>query len=304
MQDARSHWTPRLAAAGLFVALLACMSAPFAAAPPSGGGAEGAQALRDRHRELADSLAHSPFGRPMHITSGEGGQSQKGDVYAVVDYPFTTVSQGLGAAARWCDVLILPFNVKHCRASPDGSQLAVRIARKSSQSAEEAYKLDFRYGVAARKDDYLRITLDAGEGPAGTRDYRIALEATPLDARRTFLHLAYSYTLAGMSKVMMQTYLSTTGADKVGFSQARGAGGAEGLVTGMRAATERNAMRYFLAVDAYLATLSAPEGERVHKRLAAWFAATERYPKQLHEMSQREYLAMKEKDTERVGKEL
>ena len=287
-----SLWIPRLAAAGLVLAFLACAGAPLASPAPQAAGSSGAAPLRAKHEELANSLAHSPFGRPMHIASSDDGDNQKGDVYAVVNYPFATVSDGLGSAAHWCDVLILPFNVKHCRASADG--LAVRIGRKSSQPAEEAYKIDFHYAVAAKGGDFMRVMLGADQGPAGTRDYRIALEATPIDAQHTFLHLAYSYRLAGMSKVMMQTYLGTTGANKVGFTDA----------TGMRAATERNAMRYFLAVDAYLSTLSAPEGERLHKRLAAWFAATEKYPKQLHEMDEREYIAMKEKDTAKVGKEL
>ena len=286
------NWTPRLAAVGLAFAFLVCAGAPFASPVQQQAGSSGAEPLRAKHHELADSLAHSPFGRPMHIASSDDGDNQKGDVYAVVNYPFATVAEGLGSAAHWCDVLILPFNVKHCRASQDG--IAVRIGRKSSQPAEEAYKIDFHFAVAAKSGDYLRTTLAADQGPAGTRDYHIALEATPIDAQHTFLHLAYSYRLAGMSKVMMHTYLSTTGANKAGFTDA----------TGMRAATERNAMRYFLAVDAYLSTLSAPENERLHKRLATWFAATEKYPKQLHEMSEREYLAMKEKDTANVGKEL
>jgi hypothetical protein len=286
--------TPRLAAAGLALALLLCAGAPFASTTQQSAGSSGAAPLRAKHQQLAGSLAHSPFGRPMHIASSDDGDNQKGDVYAVVNHPFATVAEGLGSAAHWCDVLILPFNVKHCRASGDGSQLAVRIGRKSSQPAEEAYKIDFHYGVAAKSGDYMRVGLSADEGPAGTRDYHIAMEATPIDAQHTFLHLAYSYRLAGMSKVMMKTYLSTTGANKAGFTEA----------TGMRAATERNAMRYFLAVDAYLSTLSAPQGERLHKRLVTWFAATERYPKQLHEMSEREYIAMKEKDTAKVGKEL
>ena len=75
-------------------------------------------------------------------------------------------------------------------------------------------------------------------------------------------------------------------------------------VGGMRGATGRNAVRYFLAIEAYLGSLLAPEKERVAKRLADWFAASERYPRQLHEMDRGEYLAMKEAETKRVGFEL
>jgi hypothetical protein len=72
-------------------------------------------------------------------------------------------------------------------------------------------------------------------------------------------------------------------------------------VGGMLGATERNTMRYFLAIDAYLASLAAPQEKRVDKRLNDWFAATEKYPRQLHEMDRGEYLAMKQKETKRVG---
>jgi hypothetical protein len=55
-------------------------------------------------------------------------------------------------------------------------------------------------------------------------------------------------------------------------------------------------MRYYLAIDAYLGSLSAPPQERVDRRFAAWFDATERYPRQLHEIEEAEYLAMKRKE--------
>jgi hypothetical protein len=50
-----------------------------------------------------------------------------------------------------------------------------------------------------------------------------------------------------MSQIAMQTYLSTSGADKVGFTSENGK-----LVGGTRGVMERNTMRYFLAIDAYL----------------------------------------------------
>jgi len=70
---------------------------------------------------------------------------------------------------------------------------------------------------------------------------------------------------------------------------------------GMLGALERNTMRYFLAIDAYLGSLSVPEDKRLQKRLSDWFAATEKYPLQLHEMSRGEYLAMKQQESKRVN---
>ena len=263
--------------------------------------------LRARYEEYRGALERNDFGKPLRLLSTEDSGSNKGEVYAVVDTPFSTVAAGFANAAQWCDVLILPFNTKHCRAAEEGGKtlLLVRVGRKSSQPAEEASRLDFRYQAETRRTDYFRSTLEAPKGPVGTKDYRIALEAIPLDARRTFIHLSYSYGFGTMSRLAMAAYLGTAGRDKIGFTlSGKDDAGKPVYIGGLRGATERNAMRYFLAIEAYLGSLSAPERERVAKRLADWFAATERYPRQLHEMDRAEYLAMKEKETQRVGEVL
>jgi hypothetical protein len=54
-------------------------------------------------------------------------------------------------------------------------------------------------------------------------------------------------------------------------------------------------MRYYLAIEAFLGAMNA--GAQRHDKAARdWFAATERYAPQLHEMDQAEYLAMKSKE--------
>lgn len=299
---AKLRLAPLLALVGLVLAFLLAAGAPLA-----DGLEPGAAQLRARHEALRGALAKSPFGKPVYLESSEGPRLLTGEVYAVVDHPFATVDAGLRDAASWCDVLILPFNTKHCRAANAGgaTALSVRVGRKSDQPAEDAYLIDFKYRVAVRTADYLRIVLRADNGPLGTRDYQILLEATPLESGSTFIHLYYSYGFGVMSRLLMQTYLSTVGRDKVGFTVVgKDSGGRPDYVGGMLGATERNTMRYFIAIDAYLAALSAPAESRLEKRLAYWFAATERYPRQLHEMDKGEYLAMKMREAQRVGKAL
>jgi hypothetical protein len=58
-------------------------------------------------------------------------------------------------------------------------------------------------------------------------------------------------------------------------------------------------MRYYLAIDAYLGSLSAGKEQRVEKRIQNWFSATERYPRQLREMDRSTYVAMKKEEVER-----
>jgi len=73
-------------------------------------------------------------------------------------------------------------------------------------------------------------------------------------------------------------------------------GGRPLYIGGMRGLVERNTMRYYLAIEAFLGALSVPPQARLEKSLRDWFAAIERYPRQLHELEQSEYLAMKRRE--------
>jgi hypothetical protein len=292
---------PILAFAGLVLWFALSIGAAVAGPPGGGAGPE----LRAKYEELQQKLAHNAYGKPLYLVSSEEGQQLRGDVYAIVGAPFATSDAGFAEAASWCHVLILPFNTKHCIAAKNGTALTVRIGRKFDQPPEDAYKIEFRYRVLARTPDYFRIALKADSGPVGTRDYEITLEAIPIDNERTFIHLSYAYGFGTMSRLAMQAYLATVGRDKIGFTVVGKDGQGRPIhCGGMLGATERNTMRYYLAIEAYLNSLSAPPDARVQKRLADWFAATERYPQQLHEMDRAEYLAMKTRETSRIGASL
>jgi hypothetical protein len=264
--------------------------------------AQDGQALRARHAALRAELADNPFGRPVHVESSESSNEQKGTIYAVIEQPFKQVAAALRRAEQWCDVLILTANVKNCEASNGGAEaLSIFIARKPTDPVERAHRADFSYGVPAATADYLHVALNAPEGPVGTTDYRIRLEATALDQDRTFVHLVYSYKLHTAARMGMNMYLGTSGRDKVGFSvEGRKPDGRPIHVGGVRGIVERNTMRYYLALEAYLGTLDAPAAERLEKRLRAFHAGLERYPRQLHELELAEYLEIKRRDASRV----
>jgi hypothetical protein len=106
--------------------------------------------------------------------------------------------------------------------------------------------------------------------------------------------MSYSYSFGIVAGFAMQAYLATSGRDKVGFTVVgTGADGGPRYIGGMRGVTERNTMRYYLAIDAFLGALSSPPGARLEKRLGDWFAGIERYPRQLHEIERTDYLVMK-----------
>ena len=256
-----------------------------------------AGSLRSRYTELKPQLQGNSYGRQMFIDSTEGSNQLQGDVYAVLDHPFEQVRDALRDPNAWCDIMLLPFNTKYCRASDN--QLGVRIGRKYNQPVEQAYRIDLRFQNVAATGDYFESRLTAPQGPVGTRDYRIRVESVPLDGGRTFMHLSYAYGYGTAGKIAMGAYLNTAGASKVGFSQSKDANGQQALTTGVRGAIERNAMRYYLAIDAYLAAYSLPPAEQVERRIREWYASTERYAPQLREMEKAEYLEMKRKEIRR-----
>ena len=245
-----------------------------------------AGSLHGKYNDLREELRSNSYGRQMHIDSSQTSNSLQGDIYAVLDHPYDQVKQAMTDPSAWCDIMLLPFNTKACRAS--GNRLSVRIGRKYNQPVADAYPIDFSFNNVSAGADFLETRLNAGQGPFGTRDYHIDVEAIPLDSGRTFMHMSYAYGFGGAGRFAMQAYLATAGASKVGFT-----------TDGVRGAVERNAMRYYLAIDAYLDSLSAPAEQRVDKRIQAWFNATERYPRQLREMDRSTYVAMKRQEYQR-----
>jgi hypothetical protein len=67
-------------------------------------------------------------------------------------------------------------------------------------------------------------------------------------------------------------------------------------VGGERGIIERNAVRYYLAIQAYLEGLALAPEQRFEQTAQRWFELTERWPRQLHELDQAEYLAGKRRE--------
>ena len=262
--------------------------------------AQDAGALRSRHAALHQHLTQSPFGRSLHVESTVSGSTQKGEIYVVIDHPFSVVGPALARPQDWCEVLTVQVNLKRCSPVSDGAgamTLATFITRKPRDAVENAHRVDFRYQVAATSADYLHVGLNAPSGPMGTRDFEIRLEAAPLDARRTFMHMSYTYTLGSMGRIAMDAYLAGAGRDKTGFSVVdRLPDGKPVYVDGVRGVVERSAMRYYLAIEAHLDSLGAPRGQRLEARLRRWYAAIERHPQLREQVSRDEYVDMKRRE--------
>ena len=259
--------------------------------------AQDAGGLRARHSALQDKLANNPFGRALHVESAVAGNAQKGEIYAAIDKPFAVVSRALARPAHWCDILTLQVNIKGCETSRD-DMLSAFITRKPRDPVDSAHRLDLRFQLAAAEADYLHVAMNSATGPMGTRDYEIRLEAAPIDAQRTFIHLSYAYTLGTMARFAMDAYLSGSGRDRYGFTVVeRRADGSPVYIDGVRGVVERAAMRYYLGVEAYVHSLSAPAEQRLEQRLRRWYAAISRYPQLRETVGQDEYVEMKRKQS-------
>jgi hypothetical protein len=262
---------------------------------PASSAAIAAMTLRIHYDRLHDDLAHNQFGRPLVMESTQHDDRLVGEVFARIEEPFPNLSKALQGTANWCSILILHLNVKRCHADPDGLDMA--LGRKYDQPAEDAYKLHFLYHLESATPEYLKAGLTSHDGPLGTHDYDISVEAIPLDAAHTVIHMSYAYGVGAAARFATQAYLATTGADKVGFStEGKEADGSPKYVGGVRGLIERNTMRYYLAIESY-ATYPSPD--QLDKRLADWFDATERYPRQLHELERDAYIKMKREEVRR-----
>jgi hypothetical protein len=285
-------------ASALFLAIsLLCIGAHIAHADDADANA--AASLRAKYDGLQNRLSRNQFQKPLYLDSSETSDSVTGDIYARMDYPFATVRAALNNPGGWCDILILHVNTKYCRASSgsQGAVLNVSIGAKYDEPLEKAYRLDFAYRVAAQTANYLQVRLNADAGPFRTRDYRIVFEAVALESGLTFIHFSYSFSYDLVGRLALKVYLATIGRNKVGFAVVGTQSDGQPLyIAGLRGLAERNTMRYYLAIEAFLGAVSAPLQERLEKSLRAWFAAIERYPRQLHEMEQGEYLDMKRKE--------
>ena len=276
----------------------ACASLAAGAGPAT----DPASDLQARYAALSEQLEHSPFPQHLHVESMEGPGASQGDVYAVVDYPIATVSDAFSSPANWCDALILHLNVKYCRpVSRDGrTVLSTAIGRNFDQPLSSTYRVKFTYRIAASRPDYVDVELKARKGPLGTANYRISLEAVGLENERAFVHLRYSYTYGSVGRLATKVYLATSGSDKVGFTVIGDSNDPKPkFIGGVRGAIERNTMRYYLAIDAYLGALATPVPARFEQSLERWFSATELYPRQLREIDRDTYFAMKRSEYRR-----
>lgn len=251
------------------------------------------------HAQDALRERYARFQGPPQVESHDDGRHVVGEIYGLLPYPFADAAAALKDPSNWCAILLLHVDTKECRVARGaaGTTLQAGVVTHYDQPASTAYRLELGYRLARETPDYILARLDADDGPMDTSDFHIVFEALRADDGRTFAHMAYSYSYGGLSSLALKLYLVTFGRGKVGFSVAgKDDAGAPRYVGGMRGVVERNTMRYYLAVDAWLAAAALTGNARIERALRNWYADIERYPRQLHELSEEHYLQLKRRD--------
>jgi hypothetical protein len=278
-------------------AILFC-SAALAFTPPD------ALALRESYRNIKENLLQSSLSRPLQITSQESAAHLSGDLFATVEYDMAPINVAASSTERWCEVMLLLSNSHGCQATGGANSDILQVSISSSKTADMtgATPTAFQLQVRSATADYLDAALVATEGPMGTRNISLRLQAIPLTATRSFVHLHYAYDTQWLGRMAMQAYLQTAGRGKVGFTPTADVSGSSAYISGARAVIERNTMRYFLGFDCALAFNAQKAPQRFASMAQCWYGQVEQYPVQLHEMQRTEYLNMKSAQYQREQK--
>jgi hypothetical protein len=263
-------WLP----AGLIILLLVPL--PAQAASPDAGTA----GLSDINAIL-EAIAESPFDEPIHVESEGERDEVHGRVHAILDAPLGDLKAALSSARAWCEILFLHINVKACvhHGRAGDERISLYLGRKRYQDPEVVDQLDLRFDAPPADDDGFTIRLHADRGPYGLLAFDLEVHAVPLDGDRSLLRMRYSIAYGMLGRITLGMYLALGGRDRIGFTVLRlDEDGAPVYVDGMRGLIERNTVRFFFALQAYL-----EEPDHLEARLGLWWDLADRHPEQLRE---------------------
>lgn len=267
------------------------------------------QTLMAVYKKNRPMMSNGDFREPLTIDSSFSDDLATGEIHALINNDFASVSSRLISTQQWCDMLVLHINVKGCYAGSEETEakktelvrnaILLYVGRNFYQPVEDAYLMEYKLEVTKRTDDYLKTTLIADKGPFGTSEYLLEFEAIPVSEKTTFIHFKYSYQYGFLARVALQGYLATLGRKKVGFSIDKYDANSQPVyVKGVQGIVERNSMRYFIAIRAFLNTFTL-NNEGWGNRIEHWYQLALPYKRQLLEVKDRKYIDTKQQEFEK-----
>ena len=235
-----------------------------------------------------------PFSLDSLLNSSESHASVR---YFLDGVSLDEFRQRLDQPAEWCEFIPLHLNIKACSHLQRGDLTLVRFYAgiKGYVAPDKAHLLELQFNSEVRDGVYL-VKLFAEDGPLDSSNLGFIVRAIDINRdgwQGMYLEFEVSSD-PGLAANLARLYLATIARKKVGFSaEGKTWTGKPAYVTGQRGATERNIVRYLLAIETYFDTLGLPEDERYLRRLERWFDATEKFHRQLYELPREEYLENK-----------
>ncbi|MFQ6023282.1 MAG: hypothetical protein ACE5NW_11220 [Acidiferrobacterales bacterium] len=278
----------------LAITILVCTSI----AAPSRGDADRPQALRIDYQKIRDELRDSIHGIPVYTRSEEHKDLINAEVYGVLGYPLEKLAKILATPANWCEFATLHPNVKACTYAQRHGQalLTLHLDRKTRASIEHAFVIKLRYRIGHLDEDYFTALLEGDKGPLGTRNHRFQLEAVAVEDK-TFVRVSFSYRWRLIGRMATTVYLAMRGHDTVGFSTVGvDDKGYPIYVKGKKAMMERNVMRCYFALRAFMDTQHLTASERFEARISYWFDLAEKYFPKPYDMEREEYVEVKRQE--------
>ncbi|MCA1790492.1 MAG: hypothetical protein LC667_11745 [Thioalkalivibrio sp.] len=204
------------------------------------------------------------------------------------------VAAGLTNVESWCEILFLNMNVKACVYAAGDGQLTLFMGRKRYQDPAVVEQIHFSFRVDHADDDKLAIMLHADRGPHGLREDTMELRAVPIDDDTSLLHLHYALRYGRLARTVLTCHFALGGRERIGFTVEDTDEADDPVhVDGLRGMIERNTVRFYVALKAYL---RHPDLDQLEARLEHWFDLTERHPDQLREGDREDYLAQKARE--------
>ncbi len=254
-----------------------------------------------RLREMFRPVVAQPGlgGLPIHAKVSVAGNVVDFSALAIIARRPEQAMALLDNVRGWCEFILTHPNIKACVEEPakDRQRIVFYTGAKYFQPVELARPQRYDLRVEQRERGYQAARLwpepaklADGAGPA-------LIEIVALDDGRTGLRIQYRQPLSAGARLLAASYFATFGRDKIGFSTTGvDADGKPVYVGGLAGAIERNVVRHFLAIDTLLQAQEAGAEMPLERRLAHWFALTERHARQLHELERAEYLDIKRRE--------
>jgi hypothetical protein len=216
------------------------------------------------------------------VRSEEREDRISAEIFGIFDYPFQAFAGLLTQPASWCEFVSLTPNIKACTFQGNGKDviLTLYVGWKGYRAPESASAQPYQFVVHSRRSDYAAISVSAAEGLLGTRAHRFDVEAANV-AGKTVFAMRSSYEPSALSKLVTTVYLATLGREKIGFSRVPD-GAQVGHVRGIQGMIERNVVRYYLALKAFVDNTA--------------YDLMDTYPAQLRLMEKTEYLDVKRRE--------